>query len=165
MAIKWLLLSFSINYLQMKLYKLLLAFALLPLFQGCAKPIAPSFITLERVSIENIGTKESDFSAALKYYNPNNYAIAFKGAEADIFIENQLSGRSRVDSFFTVNAKDTFSIPVKLTIDTKKVLGNALSFLLKQEIEISIKGTAKVGRNGFFMNLPISYIGTQKLKL
>lgn len=149
----------------MNLYKLLFAVTLLPLFQSCAKPIAPTFVSLEQVSINNIGSRESDFSAALKYYNPNKFAIDLKGAEADIFIENQLSGKSRVDSFFTVNAKDTFSIPVKLTIDTKKVLGNALTFLLKQEIEIAIKGTAKVGRNGVFINLPISYTGKQKLKL
>jgi hypothetical protein len=45
------------------------------------------------------------------------------------------------------------------------VLSNALKVFLNPDVRIKITGSAKAGRGGIFLNVPIDYEGTQRIEL
>lgn len=88
-----------------------------------------------------------------------------KRAEMDVMVNNNFVGHSLLDSMINIPRQDTFSIPVKLDLDLKTVISNSIGALLSKEIDISIKGTAKIGKSGIYKNFPFTYQGKQKIDL
>jgi hypothetical protein len=49
-----------------------------------------------------------------------------------------------------------------LELDTKKMLGNTLTLLLNEEVEMRIKGKARAVKAGIGFTIPIDYKGKQR---
>jgi LEA14-like dessication related protein len=130
---------------------------------SCSKPAPPQVIGLTNIKSTNTGADTTVVSAGLLIYNPNNYAVNLKKAEAEIFVNNQLSGSSYLDTLLKAKAKDTLKVPVKILLQTKKILNNGLGMLLGEAIEIKFLGKAMVGRSGFYTTVPFEYTTKQKL--
>jgi hypothetical protein len=50
-----------------------------------------------------------------------------------------------------------------MRVDMKAITSNVLSILLNKEVDIKLQGKARIGRSGFYMNVPILYEGKQKM--
>lgn len=143
----------------------LLSLVLLALlgFTACRQPEIPEYQALENFSLGKIGMNETVVSADLKYYNPNNYELQFRRADLAIAINNKPVGNTVLDTLIRIPKKDTFYVPVQMKVNMKQLLGNAFSLLLNNELDIKVNGTIRMGRSGFFMNLPVNYEGKQKI--
>jgi LEA14-like dessication related protein len=124
----------------------------------------PEFIDARNFGLKSIGSKTSTVTADLFYYNPNNMGLQMKMAELDIYIDNKFLGHSSLDTLILIPKKDTFSFPVNLEVEMKNIFPNAFSLLTKTEIDLRIEGTAKVGKGGFFLNVPVKYQGKQRIR-
>jgi hypothetical protein len=49
-------------------------------------------------------------------------------------------------------------------VETKHILRHSLSALLNEQVLITIKGTAKVGKSGIYKNIPLHYEGRQNMQ-
>ena len=130
---------------------------------ACRQPEIPEYQALENFSLGKIGMNETVVSADLKYYNPNNYELQFRRADMAIAINNKPVGNTVLDTLIRIPKKDTFYVPVQMKVNMKQLLGNAFSLLLNNELDIKVNGTIRMGRSGFFMNLPVNYEGKQKI--
>ena len=130
---------------------------------ACRQPEIPEYQALENFSLGKIGMNETVVSADLKYYNPNNYELQFRRADLAIAINNKPVGNTVLDTLIRIPKKDTFYVPVQMKVNMKQLLGNAFSLLLNNELDIKVNGTIRMGRSGFFMNLPVNYEGKQKI--
>lgn len=138
---------------------------LLLLATSCKAPQAPVFGRLENLEVGKVEMGQAVVTAAIKYYNPNNYPLTLKHAEAGFFIDNKLVGNSVLDTLLQIPKRDSFLLPVSVKLNPRQILSNGLSAILLGEINISVRGFAKLGRNGIFIRLPIDYSGKQKINL
>lgn len=124
----------------------------------------PEFIDARNFGLRSLGLKTSTVYADLYYYNPNNLGLQMKRAEVDVYIDDRFLGHSLLDTLINIPKKDTFSFPVMLEVEMKNIFPNAFAMLMKEEVELRIEGTAKLGKGGVFLNVPVKYRGKQKLR-
>lgn len=138
---------------------------LLVVITSCGKPKGPEYVGYENFRLEKAGLSESILATDVKLYNPNNYALQLKSASMDVFFNDKFLGHSSLDSLIVLPGKDTSSIPLRMRASAKDLLKNSMSLLLNPDVKIRITGSAKAGRGGFFINVPINYEGTQRIQL
>jgi|694.fasta_scaffold03033_5 LEA14-like dessication related protein len=124
----------------------------------------PEFIDARNFGLRSVGLKTSTVYADLFYFNPNNLGLQMKKAELDVYVDDRLLGHSLLDTLITIPKKDTFSFPVMLEVEMKNIFPNAFAMLMKEEIELRIEGTAKVGKGGLFLNVPVKYRGKHRIR-
>lgn len=121
----------------------------------------PEFVEARAFQIHSLGLQSSTVSFDLVYYNPNNFGLQLKNADVDVFVDDRLMGHSLIDTLINIAARDSFALPVKMDVEMKNLFPNALAMLTKSEVELAVKGKARIGKNGFFVPVPIRYKGMQ----
>jgi len=143
-------------------------FILLPfcLILACkTNPIKdPVFVDARNFRIGKLGLKQSDLRMLLVYYNPNGVGLGLEKADLDVYVENKFFGHTNLDTLIPIPAKDTFYIPVKLELDMKNLASNLVSIGLKEEVELKLKGTARLKKAGIGFNFPVNYTGKHRLR-
>ncbi len=124
----------------------------------------PEFVDARNFALRSLGLKTSTVYTDLYYFNPNGFGIQMKKADLDIYIDDQFVGHTLIDTLINIPRRDTFSIPVSMEVEMKKIFPNALAILLKEEVNLRIEGTAKLGKAGIFLNVPVKYQGKHSLR-
>lgn len=132
---------------------------------SCNTPQSFEYRELKNFVLTSRGLDQTNASMDLIFFNPNKYSINLKNVNCDIFLENNLIGKFTLDTTMHIPAASLFTLPAKMKVDAKSLLKNNLNLLLNKEILIAAKGTTKVGKGGFYITLPFSYQGKQKLNL
>jgi LEA14-like dessication related protein len=125
----------------------------------------PQFVEARNFKIQSLGLKSSTVRADLVYVNPNAFGLKLKNADLDVFLDDRFVGHSVVDTLIDIPARDSFALPVKLDVEMKNLFPNALSLLTQHEVMLGIKGKARIGKAGIFLNVPVNYQGKQELNL
>src|SRR6266700_4402977 len=122
-----------------------LLYALLPvLFLACAKPKDFDYLGINNLKVLKLGLKESTVSVDVKYYNPNKFPVTMKHADVNVFVNNNYFGKSILDSTIHISGRDTFYLPVLLTVDMNNT---AISLIQtfgqgQQDVLIKMEGNA-----------------------
>jgi len=124
----------------------------------------PEFVDARNFAIRSIGVKSSTVYTDLFFYNPNGFGIQMKKAELDIYIDDRFVGHTLIDTLIRIPKRDTFSFPVSMDVEMKKLFPNALAVLFNEKVGLRIEGTAKLGKAGIFLNVPVKYQGKHKLR-
>lgn len=132
---------------------------------SCSKPQAPQYAGYQNFRIEKASLNNSVLASDIKLYNPNTYNLNLKSASLDVYFNDKFLGHSALDSLIVLPAKDTAVIPLRLTASAKDILSNSAKLLLNPDVKIRLTGTAKAGRGGFYINIPINYEGVQRIDL
>jgi LEA14-like dessication related protein len=132
---------------------------------SCGKPQAPEYAGYENFRLEKAGLSGNILAADVKLFNPNNYNLQLKSASMDVYFNDRFLGHSSLDTLIILTAKDTTSFPLRMQASVKDLLKNAASLLLNPNVKLRITGSAKAGRGGFFINVPVNYEGMQKIEL
>ena len=149
----------------MKAIKFFVPVLIASLFSSCSKPLAPKYLGYQNFRLAKASFGDNILATDVRLYNPNNYPLQLKSASMDVYFNNSYLGHSSLDTLITLPGKDTTSIPLQLQAKAKDVLSNALRVFLNPDVKIKITGTAKAGRGGIFLNIPIDYEGTQRIEL
>ncbi|MDF2191966.1 LEA type 2 family protein [Paraflavitalea sp. CAU 1676] len=133
---------------------------------GCAKPSGFDYLGVRNIKVLKFGFKESTVFSEVGYYNPNKFPVTMKRAEVDVYVNNSLLGHSVLDSTIQIPKKDTFYLPVILTVNMSTTAFNLIQTLGggQDSVKVKLDGKARLGRGGIFINYPIKYEGMQKLK-
>lgn len=136
------------------------------LLTGCAKPSGFDYLGVRNIKMLKLGMKESTISAEVGYYNPNRYPVTMKRAEVDVYVNGNYFGHSLLDSTIRIPRKDSFFLPVVLTVNMSTTAMSLLQTLGggSDQVQVKLDGKARIGRSGIFINYPIKYEGIQKLK-
>lgn len=140
---------------------LLLAF----LATGCSKPLTPKYLGYQNFRLAKAGFGTNTLTTDIRLYNPNAYALQLKSATMDVYLNNNFLGHSSLDTLITLPGKDTTLIPLQMEAKAKDLFSNALKVFLNPDVKIKITGSAKAGRGGIFLNVPIEYEGMQRIEL
>lgn len=132
---------------------------------SCSRPRAPQYLGYQNFRMVKAGLKNNVLATDIKLYNPNGYPLQLKSASLDVYFNNSFLGHSSLDTLLVLPARDTAYVPLQLQVNTKDILNQALKVYLNPDVQIKITGTAKAGRSGFFVNVPINYEGVQRINL
>lgn len=133
------------------------------LLASCKKIKDPVFNRIANVKIGKIGIGSSQVAFDVEYFNPNNKSAKLKEASGEAWLDSNYLGHFHVDSLIDIPANANFMIPVKLDVDMKYMLRYSLTGFKNEDVLVTVKGTAKVGKSGIYKNFPINYEGRQNL--
>jgi len=147
----------------MQKLKQLVAFLTCTLIFSCSSLKEPEFRNIQNIRFSKIGIKESTMTLDLYYYNPNRAKLKLKRAEGEAWVDSSYLGHFTVDSMVTISPLSEFRIPVNLKVDMSRIMLNSMNILGNKEVLVRIKGNARVGKSGIFVNYPMEYEGKQNI--
>ena len=133
---------------------------------ACSQPKNLVYINTQNIQLRKLNLKQPTISANVLFYNPNKYKMQLKDAIVDLYINEQKMGVAVLENEVSIPASDSFALPLIFNINMRNVkLGNAWDLATNKEFELRLDGTAKAGKVGAFIKIPVKYIGKQKLNL
>jgi|GEM_PF-422565 len=131
---------------------------------SCSKPKPIEFKGLKQFRIEDVGADSTTVFAELLFSNPNTTQLDFKKLDCQIFANDHLIGHYAQDSVSHILPNTDFTYPAQIKVDMRPILQNALSAFLSGSVNVHFVGNVKVGKGGFFMNVPFDFSQQQKLQ-
>lgn len=156
------ILYFAYKYIKMKKIASILLFGLL--IWGCKKPITFEYRGIKNLEIGNLAGDSATLKATISFFNPNKYAVQLKKIDADIYANENLLSHYNFDTTIVIPGNSAFDFPATIKFSRSKILDNIAAVLFQREITLRIKGNSKVGRSGFFVNVPFDFTSKQSLK-
>lgn len=153
---------FAGKSLKMQKIASILLFCLL--IWGCKKPTAFQYKGIKNIQFENFAGDTAALSATISFFNPNKYAVQLKKIDADIFANDAFLSHYKLDTSITIPANSPFDFGTTIRFNRSNLFNNIISAFLKQEVLLHIKGNTRVGRSGFFVNVPFDFTQKQTLK-
>ena len=141
----------------------LLPFLLL-LLAGCAKIKEPEFRRVDNFHLKNFGLQNAVIAFDVTYFNPNNFGVTVKEAEADVYLDTIYLGKFIQDSSIVVKKNGDFSIPLSGSVMLRTVLNLNLQELSQREVALNANGSVKVGKAGIFVTKPFTYNGKHRIE-
>jgi len=144
--------------------KLLLSFLLMFLFTSCAKIQDPQFRRIDHFTLKNFGLQDAVIGFDVTYFNPNNFGVNVKAAEADIYIDSVYLGKFEQDSTVDVPKDAEFSLPLSGTVSLQTALKLNLRNVDRRDIFLKANGNVKIGKAGIYLTRPFRYEGYHRLQ-
>lgn len=139
---------------------LLFFFVLITLLTtSCKKMKSFEYRDVRNIEIKSLGFNKSVLTMNLVYFNPNEFGVDLRKINCDVFIDETYFGKYSLDTLMHIKRRSEFSLPSKVDIEMKGVYKNIYNVLFNKEIQLHVKGTAKVGKAGIFIQMPFNYKG------
>ncbi len=123
---------------------------------GCSNVKELDYKGVENTEIQSIGFNHSAIRINLKYYNPNNFWIDVKESNLSIYLNDQFIGIADQPEKTEIPKLSDFIFPVVAHFDPLKILGTAFTSLFSKTNKVTIQGTAKLGKKGVYIKVPIN---------
>ncbi|HLG40904.1 MAG TPA: LEA type 2 family protein, partial [Chitinophagaceae bacterium] len=142
-------------------YFLFVAISFVVFLSSCGKMEEPVFNYIDNVKLTKPGFSKSLVTFDMQCFNPNDSKARLKEAKGEAWLDSSYLGRFYVDTLINIPAKSNFTIPVKLDVDMKQMLFYSLTGFKNEDVLLTVKGNARVGKGGFYKKIPLSYAGKQ----
>ena len=123
----------------------------------------PQFLGIDNLKINKIGANQSQVSANVWLYNPNDYPLQLMQADILFMLDDRQAAHCVLDSTINIPQKDSFYIPVTAAVNLNSLFSNALKMLLNSKTKINADGFVKLKRSGFKFKVPVHYETYQSL--
>jgi len=130
---------------------------------GCKEVKDPEFKKVDEFGLRNLSLMDATVGFNVTYFNPNDFGVTVKEAEADIFIDSTYMGKFVQDTAIEVRRQSDFTIPFSGTIPLRKAMELNLESLSQRDILLKADGNVKVGKAGIYVSRPIHYQGLHRL--
>lgn len=151
-------------HLQFMRKPILLSFFAAVLISGCAKIQDPQFRRIDHFRLKNFGLQDAVIGFNVTYFNPNDFGVNVKQAEADIYMDSVYLGKFMQDSTVEVGKDAEFSLPLSGTVSLQTALKLNLQNINQRPILLKADGNVKVGKAGIYLNKPFHYEGRHRLQ-
>jgi LEA14-like dessication related protein len=143
--------------------KTIVALALIALTAACTKPKDLEFIDIGNIHLVKMGLTQSEIGLDIRLYNPNNQRVQLKDAATKIYVNSTYIGDTRMDSTISVPRRDTFSVPLVLSLNTLSGISKIAQSLSDSLVNVKVEGSVKMGKAGVFKSFPVKYDKMQRV--
>jgi LEA14-like dessication related protein len=133
-------------------------------FSGCKEIKDPEFRRLEHFGVKNMNLNEATIGFGVTYFNPNNFGVSVKEAEANVYLDSVYIGRFVQDSLVEVQKNSAFTVPFSGAVSLQTALKLNLNDLVNKQVMVKADGTVKVGKAGIYVSKPVHYQGLHRLE-
>jgi len=131
---------------------------------GCTKIKEPDFRRVDSFRLKNFGLQQAVIAFNVHYFNPNNFGVTVKEAEADVYLDSVYLGKFVQDSTIGVRKNSEFSIPLSGAVSLQTILSLNLQELSRKEVLLKANGGVKVGKAGIFITKSFTYQGKHRIE-
>lgn len=126
------------------MYKIILIFPLIFLLSSCFEVEELDFQGIDGVKLEKLEKKSLDLTLGVKVSNPNGFTIKVKSSDFEVYADDILIGKAKVDKKIKLIKKkeDTYTVPVHIDLEDG-VLLKFIKFALKDKVKVHLKGYVK----------------------
>jgi LEA14-like dessication related protein len=132
-------------------------------FMSCKEVKDPEFRKVDEFGLKNLSIQDATVGFSVTYFNPNDFGVTVKEAEADIYLDSTYMGKFTQDTAIDVRKQSDFTIPFSGTIPLRKAMELNLESLSQKDILLKAEGNVKVGKAGIYVSRPIHYQGLHRL--
>lgn len=133
------------------------------IFASCAKPKDLEFVDVQNIHVVKWGLSESVVGLDVRLFNPNKQQVHLKEANAKVYVNSTYLGDTNMDTTIAVPRRDTFAVPLKLTVQTGTALTKMIESMRDSAVMVKVEGSVKMGKAGLFMTYPIRYEKLQSM--
>ena len=163
---------FEDTYNTQKMMKKFTILLLLFLTISCTLKQKPEFIKVDNIQLVEANSKQITLSADALFNNPNSVGGRLNTEGVNVFVNDVSFGFISAEEF-KVPAKDNFTIPLQIDINTKELLGKdpngflsgLLNSVLNRSLKVTYKGIIQFKALGFNYKYPIDKTETVKINL
>ena len=123
---------------------------------GCVNIKELDYIGIKSTELQTLGLNSSSMKINLEYYNPNNFGIDVKETDLSIYLNDKFVGLADQPEKTQIPKMANFIFPVVAHFDPLMILGDAFSSLFAKTSKLTIQGTAKLGKGGVYIKIPVS---------
>lgn len=124
---------------------------------GCGNNIKElEYKGIQKTQIRNLSLSNAAIQIDLSYYNPNKFGIDVKETNLSIYLNDKFVALADQPEKTQIPREANFTFPIVAHFDPFKILGTAITSLFSKQNKISIQGTAKLGKSGVFIKVPIA---------
>lgn len=135
---------------------LLLAGCIILQSSGCNNVKELDYKGIQDTKIQSLGFNHSAIRINLQYYNPNKFGLDVKETNLSIYLNDKFVAIADQPEKTQIPRQSDFVFPVVAHFDPLKILGTAFTSLFSKTNKLSIQGTAKLGKGGVYMKVPIN---------
>jgi len=154
----------------MKKFVILLTIALI--IVSCSVSEKPQFINVENVHVVRADMDSVILTADANFHNPNDISGTLASDDLMVLI-NDIEMAKVTSIPFKVPANKDFTIPLTVSMETKKVLeeqggsllGGILNTIMQKKLKVQYKGNIKYKVLGFSHSYPVDKTEEIKIKL
>ena len=130
-------------------------------FVSCQEIQHPEFQRVETITIENITVNDLTVRANVLFNNPNLLGGTFNTEKITVYINDVPVGSVSANEDFKVPLKNTFTVPLQITVPIEKIYKNKngllsiLQGVLRKKINVNFKGNLIYKIGGLQYKYPI----------
>lgn len=132
---------------------------------GCKQTQSFAYRDIRSFKLDLQGLDQANATMDLVFFNPNKYGVNLKNVNFELFVDSEYLGHVLIDTSLNIPALSEFILPTSIKLNPKSLLNKGLDLLINNEISLSARGSTKVGKGGFYVTIPFTYFGKQKLNL
>jgi LEA14-like dessication related protein len=141
-----------------KITFLLLALSAFIILQsaGCGNDIKElEYKGIQKTALQTLSLNNAAIRVDLGYYNPNNFGIDVKETNLNIYLNDKFVGVADQPLKTQIPKLSDFTFPIVAHFDPLKIIGPAIGSLLSKKNKIGIQGSAKLGKGGIYIKVPV----------
>jgi len=125
---------------------------------GCNKIKELDYKGIKSAKLESINFHNTAIRINLEYFNPNNFSIDVKETNLSIFLDDQFVALADQPEKTKIPKNALFEFPIVAHFDPLKIMGPALKSFFAKTTKLRLQGTAKLGKDGVFIKVPVDIV-------
>lgn len=126
------------------------------LFSSCNDIKEVEYKGIKSTKLQSISLNQADIRINIEYFNPNNFGVDVKETNLSVYLNDRFLGLADQPEKTQIAKNASFIFPVVAHFDPLKALGSAFKGLFNKKNKITLQGTAKVGKGGVYIKVPIN---------
>lgn len=122
---------------------------------GCNNIKELDYKGIQSTEIQSLGLRNAALRINLEYYNPNKFGIDVKETNLSIYLNDAFVAVADQPEKTQIPKLSNFTFPVVAHFDPLKILGTAFQSLFNKKSKLRIEGTAKLGKGGVYIKVPV----------
>ena len=132
---------------------------------ACHKLESFEYREVKNMKLQHFGFNKTTVLMDVVYYNPNSFSVNLKKVDCEVFLNQNYLGRYLLDTTIHISGRSVFTVPASVSFDMMDVIKKGFNIFVNKEALIGIKGKTRVGKSGFYFNVPIQYESKFKLPI
>lgn len=124
---------------------------------GCKNDIKElEYKGIQKTSLRSLSLNNAAIQVDLAYYNPNRFGIDVKETNLSIYLNDKFVALADQPNKTQIPRESTFVFPIVAHFNPLKIIGPAISTLFSSKSKIGIQGSAKLGKGGIYIKVPVN---------
>ncbi len=122
---------------------------------GCNNVKELEYKGIKNTKLQTLNLSNSALLFELEYFNPNNFWLDVKETNLNIYLNDKFIALADQPTKTQIPKSALFTFPVVAHFDPIKVLGFAFANLLSKTVKLTLQGSAKIGKQGVYIKVPV----------